>query len=164
MGDEANFVYMFPIGMAITVLDAESDDRKWIHALLNANELTMGYGGYGRSPVAKKDDQYEQDDVDEAASSGTAQVAEPVVLPSGESFEKTNNFKLEDDSSSQVRRVMEFGFCVAREVESGQESDHERCNARRGNRLNPGLVHLLLLRGKNFVHHPRSDTSLDYYY
>ncbi|KAI1771605.1 hypothetical protein F4818DRAFT_196352 [Hypoxylon cercidicola] len=138
MGDEANFIYMFPIGMAITVLDAEPRDRKWIHALLNANELTRGYGGYGRSHVRKGDG----DGVDKI-SMRTSKADGPVVFGTGALLMRCG---LEDERSSQVRRVTEFGFYVAREVEA-QDYDHEE-----GRTLHPGLVHLLLLRGKNFIH------------
>lgn len=45
-GYESNFLYMFPIGMAITVLDTEPEYREWIRGLLDVNEYTRGYGGY----------------------------------------------------------------------------------------------------------------------
>ncbi|KAI1151576.1 hypothetical protein F4825DRAFT_451373 [Nemania diffusa] len=41
---ELNFVYMFPIGLALCVFDKEPAIRRWIRSMLDASPLTRDYG------------------------------------------------------------------------------------------------------------------------
>ncbi|KAI2462898.1 hypothetical protein F4781DRAFT_418451 [Annulohypoxylon bovei var. microspora] len=142
-GDEANFIYMFPIGMAISVLDAEPNDRRWIHSLLDANVLTKGYGGYGEAYRRQHKD-------------GSSEYSEKIsrLVPN---HDKSIKPSLADehlragmgmsrrDRCSELQCIKEFGSYVTREVTGADEQNSE--SGAQG-RLNPGLVHLLLLRGR----------------
>jgi uncharacterized protein with LGFP repeats len=50
---EATFLYLFPVGMAMSVLDKESDGNAWATELLDASPVTANYakgenpGGFG---------------------------------------------------------------------------------------------------------------------
>ncbi|RFU27315.1 hypothetical protein B7463_g9035, partial [Scytalidium lignicola] len=103
---EANFMYMFPICMAMSVLDTDVEGQSWIQALLDANPLTKGFGGY----------------------SG------PRMSRGGIS---TTNRTL--DQNSNGRYVKKFGQFVTREILDAEKEFND---------TSPGLVHLLLLRGK----------------
>ncbi|XXH05839.1 hypothetical protein Hte_012277 [Hypoxylon texense] len=105
MGNEANFVYMFPIGMAITVLDAEPGDRDWIQTLLNAHELTRGYGGYGGYGKSYAGGQDEEDGDNETSSMRASEGIGPVVSATGEALPVKNG--PEDDRSSQILCCLE---------------------------------------------------------
>ncbi|KAH8819330.1 hypothetical protein F5884DRAFT_839408 [Xylogone sp. PMI_703] len=95
-GREANFMYMFPICMAISVLDADIEGQSWIQVLLDANPFTKGFGGYSRGRMSR-------------------------------------------DDYTSGKRVERFGQFITREIlDTEKESDD----------TSPGLVHLLLLRGK----------------
>ncbi|KAJ9133846.1 Transposase tc1-like protein [Pleurostoma richardsiae] len=104
-GAEANFMYMFPIGMAVSVLDTDAEVRSWIQILLDANPVTRGYGGYSARHTGS-------DNVGTAAESSVNS-----ANPSVEGF-----------GLFVTREILDVG--VAREGTS------------------PGLVHLLLLRGR----------------
>ncbi|KAI1370693.1 hypothetical protein F4677DRAFT_465005 [Hypoxylon crocopeplum] len=127
-GDEANFIYMFPIGMAISVLDADPGGRRRIHSLLEANVLTRGYGGYGDPRERRR----EADRVDGAATESSK------LMSDADSPR--------DSGCSDLQRIKEFGFYVTREVVNTQEG--EQWDEAEGYVSNPGLVHLLLLRGR----------------
>ncbi|KAK6843056.1 hypothetical protein PG995_002064 [Apiospora arundinis] len=42
-------LYLFPVGMARSVLDAEPESRAWIRAMLDASPVTSGYGREGEN-------------------------------------------------------------------------------------------------------------------
>ncbi|KAI1375817.1 hypothetical protein F4677DRAFT_101693 [Hypoxylon crocopeplum] len=47
-------LYLFPLGMARSVLDADPDCREWIDDMLDSNPVTAGYGRSGGSVVGFK--------------------------------------------------------------------------------------------------------------
>ncbi|KAI1213550.1 uncharacterized protein F4807DRAFT_270142 [Annulohypoxylon truncatum] len=48
---DQNCMYLFPMGMARTVLDSDPEYRMWIDGMLDLNPMTTGYGKGGRSIV-----------------------------------------------------------------------------------------------------------------
>ncbi len=45
-------LYLFPVGMALSVLKDESDETAWLTSLLGASPVTKGYAGAGGGNVA----------------------------------------------------------------------------------------------------------------
>jgi hypothetical protein len=42
---EPTFLYLFPIGMAMSVLESEPETKAWVHSLLNISPITANYAG-----------------------------------------------------------------------------------------------------------------------
>ncbi|KAI8635468.1 hypothetical protein F5Y19DRAFT_12342 [Xylariaceae sp. FL1651] len=128
-GEEANFLYMFPIGMAISVLDAEPNDRDWIRSLLAANIITRGYGGYGAAHC----------DNTELSTEASTTSWRPGLGTAGR----------RGDTRTDIDRVKDFAFYLARETRGTRETQLSTDGSRdQPDYLsNPGLIHMLLLRG-----------------
>jgi len=143
---EPNFLYMFPIGMAMAALDSEPDMRKWIRVLLDADPVTRGYASQATRPApesgatsenhdtsstSSKDD----DDIDNARGRATA---------------------AELGQGTNMATVSGFGFYVTREIMEDKNAEQELGRGYMTEQQftavkklgNPGLVHLLLLRGR----------------
>ncbi|KAI3335297.1 hypothetical protein F4824DRAFT_465337 [Ustulina deusta] len=121
---ETNFVYMFPIGLALCVLDAEPDTRGWIRAMLDANALTRDYGvGYG---------------VDDGGLHYASRMGR---LSLGGDAEGGTMEDLGAETGI-LHRLQGFGWFVTREL-----ADDGQCREA----PNPNLVHLLLLRGRTDI-------------
>lgn len=111
-GREANFLYMFPVGMALSVLDAEPDVMAWIRDLLDSHPLTRGYGSQGGGHVG--------------------------VTKEG----------------NGMQGVSRFGTYLTKEIEAARPETDDNDGSIQGGEsgegqvFNPGLVHMLLLRGR----------------
>ncbi|OTB07266.1 hypothetical protein M426DRAFT_8993 [Hypoxylon sp. CI-4A] len=52
--DDQSCMYLFPLGMARSILDADPDCQKWIDSMVDSNPITSGYGKGGGSVVGFK--------------------------------------------------------------------------------------------------------------
>ena len=50
---EQTVLYLFPVGMALSVLDEEEEEVEWVTELLAQSAVTRGYAGAGGSNVAE---------------------------------------------------------------------------------------------------------------
>ena len=117
-GDDPNFLYMFPVGLAMSVLDGERRMRRWLRGLLDGHPVTRGYGSCRLLVEPRRDSLVD-------ALEGTA-----------------------------MERVANFAAYVVKEIdEVGLDGGELSALLPRGQGAmerveNPGLVHLLLLRGR----------------
>ncbi|KAH8160211.1 hypothetical protein CIB48_g8049 [Xylaria polymorpha] len=117
---ETNFVYMFPIGLALCVFDMEPENRDWIRTMLDANALTRDYGvGYTRDDGSLH---HASNNVDRPSLIGDAEVGTM------------------DMETGMLRQLQGFGWYVTRELTEDKHSQEIP---------DPNLVHLLLLRGRS---------------
>ncbi|KAI0444914.1 hypothetical protein F4803DRAFT_560573 [Xylaria telfairii] len=116
---ETNFVYMFPIGLALCVFDMEPENRDWIRVMLDANALTRDYGvGYARDDGSV----HHKSNVDHPSLIGNAEVG------------------MMDVETGMLHQLQGFGWYVTRELADDKHSQEIP---------DPNLVHLLLLRGRS---------------
>jgi hypothetical protein len=134
---ETNFVYMFPVGLALCVLDVEPENRDWVRAMLDADTFTRDYGADNLTSAVPSNSSHGDD------LSGNMSV--DTQLAGGPGIE-----------SGVLHRLQDFAWYVTRELADGsmdQSSGHDETSTERRNHFtreifNPGLVHLLLLRGR----------------
>lgn len=118
---EANFVYMFPISLALCVFDTDPEKRAWIRAMLDANALTRNYGvahSLGDGSLQNRSDRVSSL-LDSDVGVGTA------AAPNTE--------------KGMLCRLQRFGWFVTRELADDKHVQEVP---------DPNLVHLLLLRGR----------------
>jgi len=117
---EANCLYLLPIGMALSVLDAEPDLRLWVRSLLDADPITRGYCMVGDGGRTEGEDE-----------------------------------GCRDVESGNMKSMSAFGLLVTGEIDCDNLTPG-RTNEAKTNVVdkvfNPGLVHLLLLRGRMGAH------------
>ncbi|KAI0110409.1 hypothetical protein GGR51DRAFT_90790 [Nemania sp. FL0031] len=118
---ETNFVYMFPIGLALCVFDKEPEIHNWIRAMLGANPLTRDYGFHGAE--------------DGNSVHNTSSMNHPPSVGDADAG------MMEDlgPEMGMLRSLQGFGSYVSREMIDDESS---RASS------NQNLVHLLLLRGR----------------
>src|SRR3569833_2944364 len=109
-----------PIGMALSVLDAEPDLRLWVRSLLDADPITRGYCMVGDGGRTEGEDE-----------------------------------GCRDVESGNMKSMSAFGLLVTGEIDCDNLTPG-RTNEAKTNVVdkvfNPGLVHLLLLRGRMGAH------------
>lgn len=118
---ETNFVYMFPIGLALCVFDMEPEIRDWIRSMLNTNALTRDYGV---RPSMDDSSLHHANSLDRPSLIGSVDAGTMSGL---------------EAETGMLHRLQAFGWCVTREL-----VDEERSN----DTPSPNLVHLVLLRGQ----------------
>lgn len=114
---EANLLYMWPLGVAMCVLDSDAGSRGWIAGLLKLDPLTRDYGGFSMAP--------ENATSESSVGAGASHVA-------GGPLKRM----------SDAERVKNFGSILLREIATKDDLGST------GRIPNPGLIHLLLLRGR----------------
>ncbi|KAI0468483.1 hypothetical protein F4859DRAFT_205268 [Xylaria cf. heliscus] len=119
---ETNFVYMFPIGLALCVFDTEPEIRDWIRTMLDANALTRDYG----VGCSMDDGILHAGNIDRSSLIGNVEGGTMGDL---------------DAETGMLHQLQGFGWCVTREL-AAADDEHSR------EIPNPNLVHLLLLRGR----------------
>ncbi|KAH8651438.1 hypothetical protein BX600DRAFT_418677 [Xylariales sp. PMI_506] len=136
---ETNCVYMFPIGLALCVLDLEPENREWIRTMLDANALTRGYGAI----PAKEANNYQQ----QSSIRGSS------VIDNNGKIRSTAHLEAE---TSMLHRLRRFGRYVTRELAdediNGTVGHDDAVSEQTGHHgrdaASPNMVHLILLRGR----------------
>jgi len=148
-GSEPNLLYMFPLGMAMSVLGADGKSRRWISSLLNADPLTQGYGGY---PTTWRSRSRDSEESCAASRSHTDYASDDGF---GGNKRGSKNTPLYQEAGDDFERIKDFGHRLLREVVDPETlySEDSRSVSRgyhpaASQPLNPGIVHLLLLRGR----------------
>ncbi|KAJ8121369.1 hypothetical protein ONZ43_g2156 [Nemania bipapillata] len=118
---ETNFVYLFPIGLALCVFDKEPEIHGWIRTMLNANPLTSGYGSSSAA---------DNGSLHYANSTGRALLIEKGNGETAGSLEA---------ETGMLRQLLGFGWYVSREMAESETSREKP---------DQNLVHLLILRGR----------------
>ncbi|KAI8635194.1 hypothetical protein F5Y19DRAFT_469069 [Xylariaceae sp. FL1651] len=142
VSNEANFMYILPVGMALSVLDADPEHHSWILSVLEANEFTRGYAG---GLVHKSPSNAGEGPVESSSAIGGA-------ISSMKSSPRNNK-----DCTKRVNQTHTkgFGLYITREKlgsETISVQPNDPCYAGQEEEAvkqltNPGLLHLLEAHG-----------------